>query len=132
MGRTRVGVLAVLGATIAAAQMLACSVDSSGKAGQTADASLDAGTEPDVVDEQQEDAAEEVAVEEADVHEVQPPPSTCTAQSCGGACCGGRCVSQTCAGCDAGSHFCPFNPAVGLGSGSCVADCSECQPGGAP
>src|SRR5882672_11985557 len=120
MGRTRVGVLGVLGATIATAQFLACSVEGGGQ-GQTPDASLvDAGTEPDAVDAQREDAAEEAVEEEAvDVREEQAPLPTCTAQSCGGACCGGRCISQTCAGCDAGTHFCPFNPGAAISNGQC-------------
>jgi hypothetical protein len=93
---------------------------------------MDASAEPDVV-QQQEAAVEEEAssvMDAKDAQDEQPaPPPTCTAQSCGGACCGGRCVSQTCAGCDAGTHFCPFNSTVASSNGSCVGDCSNCQIG---
>jgi hypothetical protein len=128
MRRHYLGVLACLGAAIAAAGVLACSVGNGGQ-GQTPDASVaDASAEPDVVKQEAAVEAEAAAVMDAqDAQEAEPPPPTCTAQSCGGACCGGRCVSQTCAGCDAGTHFCPFSPGVRYSNGYCVAVCSGCK-----
>ncbi len=75
------------------------------------------------------DGGRDGAAEAEAAADEEPPPSTCNAQSCGGACCGGRCVSQTCHGCDAGTHFCPFKAGDTASNGFCVAQCSSCQSG---
>jgi hypothetical protein len=58
--------------------------------------------------------------------------SACNAMNCGGACCGNKCVPRTCAGCAAGTVFCPYDPSAGSSTnGVCVQDCSRCVAGDA-
>lgn len=56
--------------------------------------------------------------------------SACNDQNCGGACCGDQCVPRDCAGCNAGSLFCPFHAGIANSNGYCGTDCSGCNAGG--
>src|SRR5579872_3401658 len=112
------------------AVLAACQVGTTGE-GQAGDASADvhpAEASPDVGMADATDGGGD-AGDASDAPET-PLPSKCNVNNCGGACCGDRCVSQTCAGCDAGSYFCTFNPTVAYSSGQCVTDCSACSPAG--
>jgi hypothetical protein len=135
-------VVVALSGVVGGLWVSACSVDVNGAAPVPEDASADADaaimadgtadtTVPEDVVEPKEATIEAAASGDAGDGGTEAESPTCNASNCGGACCGNQCVPRTCAGCATGPTFCPYSLSASSSNGTCVSDCSACNPGDA-
>ena len=114
----------------------ACSVDTNGAAGEPEDAGVDAVVVDSTADRtvpddamEPKDAAMEASVPPRDAGDgATEAAAGCNATNCGGACCGDKVRAEDVRGMCDRCAFCPFNLSVFGSNGTCVPDCSSCDP----